>query len=96
MSLSDELYELNLSYLFLLQRMLAEDRQTAVMRFHLTPEDADYITSLSMREIHRLCVSDKVQLRPNLKHHSQIQQILSNPKSNGLKKLHLGMLLASS
>src|ERR1700744_1550383 len=46
--------EMNLAYLLLIQRLLAEDRSTAMGTLGVSPEVADVLLALSLKELTKL------------------------------------------
>ncbi|WP_106420106.1 flagellar transcriptional regulator FlhD [Salinicola tamaricis] len=47
----EDIQDLNLSYLLLVQRLLNEDRETAMFRLNLDAEMADAIAGLSIKQL---------------------------------------------
>ncbi|WP_419690002.1 flagellar transcriptional regulator FlhD [Burkholderia theae] len=64
---TDAVWELNMSYLWLAQRLLQEDRATGMFRLGLTADVADALTSLSIKNMIDLSSSGQVVcvLRPS-------------------------------
>lgn len=92
----EEFQELNVAYLFLMQRMLAEDREAAMFRLKLTAEMADLFESLSVREISWLAAQGQFMLRPCSENAQQLEVILRNKRETGLTETHLAMLMAAT
>ncbi|RUO35807.1 flagellar transcriptional regulator FlhD [Aliidiomarina sanyensis] len=92
----EEFQELNLAYLLLVQKMIAEDRAAAIFRLKLTAELAELIESLSVREITWLATQGQFVLRPCAENAEQLAHILRNRRETGLSQTHLAMLMAST
>jgi flagellar transcriptional activator FlhD len=48
------IHEMNFAYLLLIQRLLAEDRSTAMSTLGVSPEVADVLVTLSLQELTKL------------------------------------------
>lgn len=92
----EEFQELNLAYLLLIQKMIAEDRAAAIFRLKLTVELADLIESMSVREITWLATQGQFVLRPCAESAEQLAHILRNRRETGLSQTHVAMLMAST
>ncbi|TRW48835.1 flagellar transcriptional regulator FlhD [Aliidiomarina halalkaliphila] len=92
----EEFQELNLAYLLLMQKMIAEDRDAAIFRLKLTLEMAELIESMSVREITWLATQGQFVLRPCAENAEQLTHILRNRRETGLTQTHLAMLMAST
>ncbi len=91
-----ELQDLNLSYLLLVQKLLLEDRDTAVYRLKIDDDLADLIAEMSVKDLSLLARQPHSLLRPSLGPVDQLRAILSNKRDTGLQETHLAMLLASA
>lgn len=92
----EEFQELNLAYLLLIQKMLAEDKESAMFRLKLDGEMADLLASLSVREITWLATQGQFVLRPCADNAEQLAHILRSKRETGLTQTHLAMLMAAS
>ncbi|SEL75073.1 flagellar transcriptional regulator FlhD [Halomonas daqiaonensis] len=94
-SLIDEIHEMNLAYLLLAQRLISEDRSTAMFRLKIDEEMADLIQELNARQLTRL--SRVNQLLCHFGHDSaeQLRQLTQNPREQGLTQFHASLLMAS-
>ncbi|TDO16760.1 MULTISPECIES: flagellar transcriptional regulator FlhD [Halomonas] len=94
-NLIDEIHELNLAYLLLAQRLINDDRASALFRLKIDDEMADLILELSARQLARL--SRINQLLCHFGHDSadQLRQLTQNPREQGLDQFHASLLMAS-
>ncbi|RUO23218.1 flagellar transcriptional regulator FlhD [Aliidiomarina iranensis] len=92
----EEFQELNLAYLLLIQKMLSEDRDSAMFRLKLSNEMADLVASMSIREITWLATQGQFALRPCADNADQLAHILRSKRETGLTHTHLAMLMAST
>lgn len=90
-----ELQELNLSYLMLVQKLIAEDRDTAMFRLKIDRDLADLIEGLSAKELTLLARQPHSLLKPSLGPVEQLQAVLGNKRDTGMQQTHLAMLMAS-
>lgn len=92
----DEIYELNLTYLLLSQRMLAEDRVTAMFRLKIDEETADLLQSLSSRQLARLARCNQVLFGLHFDNADQLIRATSNKHEAGLAQAHAALFLAAA
>lgn len=90
-----ELQELNLSFLLLAQRAIAEDRAEAIFRLRIDEDMADLLGNMTIREMTWLSEQGQFLLGPTLDNAGQLKAILNNKKDMGLKQTHLAMMLAA-
>ncbi len=90
-----ELQELNLNYLMLVQKLLREDRDTAIFRLKIDDELADFIADLTINELTALARQPHCLLKPSLGSVEQLKAILNNKRETGMRDTHLAMLMAS-
>src|SRR5690554_5110410 len=77
-SVQDEIQELNLTYLLLVQRMLNEDRATAMFRFKINGAMADLLQSLSAKQLAQLARSNQVLFGLHFSNAGQLARATSN------------------
>lgn len=94
-NLIDEIHELNLAYLLLAQRLINEDRSSAMFRLKIDDEVADLLQQLNARQLTRL--SRVNQLLCHFGHDSarELRQLTSPPRDQGLGQFHASLLMAS-
>jgi flagellar transcriptional activator FlhD len=91
--LLNEIQELNMSYLLLAQRLLAEDRATARLRLKVSEEMATLLVSLNCRQLSRL--SRVNQLLFSLSFDvEQLKKLVQDEREPGLSQTHASILLA--
>ncbi|TDX24798.1 transcriptional activator FlhD [Modicisalibacter xianhensis] len=62
-SLINEIQEVNLAYLLLAQKMIEDDRDTAMFRLKITAGMADLVTSLSTKQLTQMVRSSQLLCR---------------------------------
>ena len=95
-SVLDDIQDLNLSYLLLVQRMLREDRATAMFRLKLGAEMADLQASLSGKQLVQLARSNQLICRLAFEDAEQLTRVLNNQREQGLLQIHAALLMASA
>lgn len=93
-SFFDEVQEINLAYLLLAQRLLAEDREIGMFRLKVDAEMADMLASLNARQLTQLARTNQLLCRFTLESAEQLRQLTHNPRDQGLSGLHTSLLLA--
>jgi len=95
-TLVDEIQELNLAYLLLSQRLLAEDRASAMLRLKIDDEQAEVLANLNARQLTRLSRTNQLICHLGIGNAQQLHQITDNPREQGLAHLHSSLLMATS
>lgn len=92
--LLDEIQDLNLSYLLLAQRLLAEDRAMAMFRLKVDEELADLLASLSARQLGQLSRTNQLLCQLSVGDPGQLQALVQQRREHGLAHTHTSMLLS--
>ncbi|SDV46651.1 flagellar transcriptional regulator FlhD [Chitinasiproducens palmae] len=90
----DEVRELNLSYLLLAQRLLREDKASAMFRLGLASEVADVLTALSLAQTVRLASSSQLLCRFRFDDHALLSSLTHATRSADTAASHAAILLA--
>lgn len=93
-SLVEEIQDLNLAYLLLARRLLAEDRSTALLRLKITEEQADMLEDMNVRQLTQISRANQLICHLGLSSVEQLRQIVDNPREHGLSHLHSSLLMA--
>jgi flagellar transcriptional activator FlhD len=94
--LLDEIQDLNLSYLLLAQRLLAEDRAMAMFRLKVDGEMADLLASLSARQLGQLSRTNQLLCQLSLSDETQLQALVKQRREQGLIHTHASMILTQA
>lgn len=95
-SVLDEIQDLNLSYLLLVQRLLGEDRASAMFRLKLSEEMADLLSSLSAKQLGKLSRTNQLLCRLCYEDADQLRKLTHNQREHGLSQTHAALLMAAS
>ena len=92
--IGNEIGEVNLSYLLLAQRLLRDDRATAMFRLGLSKELADLLGNLSLSQVIKLAASSSLLCRFRFDDHTILSALTHEGKDNSLQQAHAAILLA--
>jgi flagellar transcriptional activator FlhD len=91
---TNEIGDLNLTYLLLAQRLVREDVATAMFRLGLSREVADLLGNLSLSQIVKLAASSLFLCRLRFDEHPILLALTQDGKSLALQQAHAAILLA--
>lgn len=94
-SLLNDIQDTNLSYLLLVQRLLNEDRATAMFRLKLSESMADLLASLSIKQLSQLARTNQLLCRLCFDEPEQLMKLIDDPREQGLGQTHAALLMAS-
>ncbi|NBC49210.1 MAG: flagellar transcriptional regulator FlhD [Gammaproteobacteria bacterium] len=94
-SLTNEVEELNLTYLLLAQRMLQTDRASAMFRLKIDDEMAELLLSLSGAQLARLARTNQLLCRFAYDDAEQLRTITHPPREHNLSGFHSSVIMAS-
>ncbi|WP_321798657.1 flagellar transcriptional regulator FlhD [Burkholderia sp. BCC1988] len=92
----DAVWELNMSYLWLAQRLLQEDRAKGMFRLGLTADMAAALSSLSMKHMIDLASSGQLLCIPRPGTHDVVRALMRPTPPVDIGRLHVAMTLATS
>lgn len=93
---SQELQELNLTYLLLAQRLLTKDKEAAMVQLQLNEEIADLILSSPSLKLTRLAKINQCLFSLRIRDARQLEQLVDNERNRGMTQTHAALLLASA
>ena len=80
-SMLAEIREVNLSYLLLAQRLLQEDRPSAMFRMGLSEQLADILASLNLAQVVKVAASNQLLCRFRFDDHAILSSLADKEKS---------------
>ena len=92
--LTSEIRDVNLAYLLLAQRLVREDRPTAMIRLGMSAELADLVSHLSLAQVVKLAASSFVLCRFRLGDHPALNALTEEKREPLLKHAHASILMA--
>jgi flagellar transcriptional activator FlhD len=90
-----EIREVNLSYLLLAQRLLQEDRPSAMFRMGLSEQLADLLASLNLAQVVKIAASNQLLCRFRFDDHAILSSLADKEKSAALAHTHAAILMAN-
>lgn len=90
-----EIREVNLSYLLLAQRLLQEDRPSAMFRMGLSEQLADILGSLNLAQVVKVAASNQLLCRFRFDDHAILSSLADKEKSAALTHTHAAILMAN-
>lgn len=93
--ITSEIHDVNLAYLLLAQRLVRDDRATAMIRLGLSREMADLLGNLSLSQVVKLAASSFLLCRFRLGDHPALSALTQEQKHQTLKQAHASILLSS-
>lgn len=91
-----EIREVNLSYLLLAQRLLHEDRVSAMYRLGLSAQVAQVLSSLTLAQAVKVASSSHLLCRFRFDDHTILSSLADKDKSAALTQAHAAILLADA
>lgn len=91
----ESIRDLNLSYLWLAQRLLQTDRATGMFRLGATPEMAGALESLTMRSMMSLSSSGQLLCVLRLSRYDTVAALARPEPTGDVARLHVAMALSS-
>jgi flagellar transcriptional activator FlhD len=93
---SREIAELNLTYMLLAQKLLREDRASAMLRLGISAEMADLLIGMSLAETLKIAASNFVLCAFRLDELPIVQTVMQGDRQPALQQAHISILLAAA
>ncbi len=90
-----EIADLNLTYMLLAQKLLREDRATAMLRLGISAERADLLAGMSLGEVVKLATSNFVLCAFRLDELPIARTVMQDARERTLQQAHLSIVLAA-
>lgn len=89
------IYDINLSYLLLAQRLIAQDKATAMFRLGMNEEMANTLGELTLPEMVKLAETNQLVCHFRFDHAQTIAQLTQESRVDDLQQIHTGILLST-
>ena len=89
-----EIADLNLTYMLLAQKLLRQDRATAMLRLGISAEMADLLAAMSLGEVVKLATSNFVLCAFRLDDLPIARTVMQDARERTLQQAHLSIVLA--
>ncbi|RWR03877.1 transcriptional regulator [[Pantoea] beijingensis] len=89
------IYDLNLSYLLLAQRLISQEKASAMFRLGLDESMADALSQLTLPEMVKLAETNQLVCQFRFSDRQTIKRLTQDSRVDDLQQIHTGILLSS-
>ncbi|KAA8996692.1 flagellar transcriptional regulator FlhD [Affinibrenneria salicis] len=89
------IYDINLSYLLLAQRLINAEKDSAMFRLGIDEEMADALLKLTLPQMVKLAETNQLICHFRFNDHNTIRILTQESRVDDLQQIHTGILLSS-
>ncbi|MFP1721841.1 flagellar transcriptional regulator FlhD [Lonsdalea quercina] len=89
------IYDINLSYLLLAQRLINDEKASAMFRLGIDDEMANALMQLTLPQMVKLAETNQLICHFRFSDHTTIKQLTQESRVDDLQQIHTGILLSS-
>lgn len=89
------IYDINLSYLLLAQRLINQEKASAMFRLGIDEKMADALSQLTLPEMVKLAETNQLVCQFRFNDHNTITRLTQESRVDDLQQIHTGILLSS-
>ncbi len=89
------IYDINLSYLLLAQRLIVQDKASAMFRLGISEEMADTLATLTLPQMVKLAETNQVICQFRFDNHQTITRLTQESRVDDLQQIHTGIMLST-
>lgn len=89
------IYDINLSYLLLAQRLINQEKASAMFRLGIDEAMADVLAQLTLPEMVKLAETNQLICQFRFNDHTTINRLTQESRVDDLQQIHTGILLSS-
>ncbi|WP_207307965.1 flagellar transcriptional regulator FlhD [Atlantibacter sp.] len=89
------IYDINLSYLLLAQRLISQDKPSAMFRLGVTEEMANTLGELTLPQMVKLAETNQLICQFRFDDHQTITRLTQESRVDDLQQVHTGILLST-
>jgi flagellar transcriptional activator FlhD len=89
------IYDINLSYLLLAQRLINDDKASAMFRLGIDNAMADALSQLTLPQMVKLAETNQLLCQFRFDDHETIMRLTQDSRVDDLQQIHTGILLSS-
>ena len=89
------IYDINLSYLLLAQRLISQDKASAMFRLGVNEEMANTLGELTLPQMVKLAETNQVICQFRFDNHQTITRLTQESRVDDLQQIHTGILLST-
>ena len=88
-------YDINLSYLLLAQRLISQDKASAMFRLGINEEMATTLVELTLPQMVKLAETNQLICQFRFDNHQTITRLTQESRVDDLQQVHTGILLST-
>ncbi|QCR35757.1 flagellar transcriptional regulator FlhD [Nissabacter sp. SGAir0207] len=89
------IYDINLSYLLLAQRLINDEKDSAMFRLGIDEAMADALAQLTLPQMVKLAETNQLLCQFRFDDHTSISRLTQASRVDDLQQIHTGILLSS-
>jgi len=89
------IYDINLSYLLLAQRLISQDKPSAMFRLGINEEMATTLVELTLPQMVKLAETNQLICEFRFDSHETITRLTQDSRVDDLQQIHTGILLST-
>ncbi len=89
------IYDINLSYLLLAQRLIGQDKPSAMFRLGINEEMATTLVELTLPQMVKLAETNQLICEFRFDSHETINRLTQDSRVDDLQQIHTGILLST-
>nr|WP_113866772.1 MULTISPECIES: flagellar transcriptional regulator FlhD [Brenneria]MCV9880409.1 flagellar transcriptional regulator FlhD [Brenneria izbisi]MCV9883763.1 flagellar transcriptional regulator FlhD [Brenneria izbisi]NMN91138.1 flagellar transcriptional activator FlhD [Brenneria salicis ATCC 15712 = DSM 30166]RBP62334.1 flagellar transcriptional activator FlhD [Brenneria salicis ATCC 15712 = DSM 30166]RLM30577.1 flagellar transcriptional activator FlhD [Brenneria salicis ATCC 15712 = DSM 30166] len=89
------IYDINLSYLLLAQRLINDEKASAMFRLGIDETMADVLMQLTLPQMVKLAETNQLICHFRFDDHNTIKRLTQESRVDDLQQIHTGILLSS-
>ncbi|HBC5516791.1 flagellar transcriptional regulator FlhD [Proteus mirabilis] len=90
------IYDINLSYLLLAQRLINQEKASAMFRLGISDSMADALKELTLPQLVKLAETNQLICNFRFEDSETIEQLTKESRVDDLQQIHTGILLSSN
>ncbi|WP_167519487.1 flagellar transcriptional regulator FlhD [Intestinirhabdus alba] len=89
------IYDINLSYLLLAQRLIAQDKASAMFRLGIDEEMANTLGALTLPQMVKLAETNQLVCHFRFDNHQTVTRLTQDSRVDDLQQIHTGIMLST-
>ncbi|EGC94779.1 transcriptional activator FlhD [Escherichia fergusonii ECD227] len=89
------IYDINLSYLLLAQRLILQDKASAMFRLGIDEEMATTLEALTLPQMVKLAETNQLVCHFRFDNHQTITRLTQDSRVDDLQQIHTGIMLST-
>lgn len=89
------IYDINLSYLLLAQRLINQEKASAMFRLGIDEEMANTLSDLTLPDMVKLAETNQLVCQFRFSDHAIVNRLTQESRVDDLQQIHTGILLSS-